>query len=156
LTLRRRNIVLFAFALVLSAVLIYQVAGSWLAGPAPERDDRTVEVRADRDWQGTGVRVNAGQELTIRHVSGEWSPWPGGTYGPSGCPPPGCDHVTNLVTRDANHVALIARIGGGPPIAVNEGLTVRASLSGEVALRANDTAIDDNSGALRVSVSTRP
>jgi hypothetical protein len=121
-------------------------------GPA----SRTLEVRADRDWQGTGVRAGANQMVEIQYLSGQWAPWPNSAYDATGCPQPGCDRVTNLIIRDANHAALIGRIGNGGAFPVNAGTTFRSSEPGEIRLRINDTAIDDNSGAITVLVSVAP
>ena len=39
-----------------------------------------VTVEAADGWIDTGIIVGEGDLLTIEYISGEWSPWPGGSY----------------------------------------------------------------------------
>lgn len=111
----------------------------------------TVEVYADRDWQDTGVFVNAGQTVTIQYISSKWSPLNGFVL----IDGRGCTDE-RICTQDLNypdnifpalHGSLIGMIGEHM-FAVGNSTTLQAPTSGNIYLRINDRQINDNSGSL--------
>ena len=111
---------------------------------------KTVTVRARAGWTDTGVRVRPAARLKIRALSGEWSPWPGGSYDAIGFGgDPRCD--CNVIPA-VSHAALIARIGDSAPFLVGEALDLRTGESGALYLGINDVDLADNSGSLQVEV----
>jgi len=114
------------------------------------RDIAAVGVEAARGWQATGVYIAAGDVLTITHVDGAWSPWPGDSYdavGSGGDPRCRCN-----VMQAVSHAALIGRIGTSNPFLVGREFQHRVGESGELELRINDIDLHDNSGELKVLV----
>jgi hypothetical protein len=109
-----------------------------------------VSVEAVEGWVDTGIIVGAGDLLTIEYVSGEWSPWPGGSYdaiGYGGDPRCRCN-----VMDGVSHAALIGRIEENQPFLVGQEYRHRVGEAGRLYLGINDVDLDDNSGALEVEV----
>ena len=110
----------------------------------------TIRVRADEAWTDTGMDVEVSDVLSIEYVSGDWSPWPGGSYdalGFGGDPLCDCNVILGV-----SHAALIGRIGGGRPFFVGAEYVGGAGEAGRLYLGINDTRLEDNSGRLRVRV----
>ncbi len=109
-----------------------------------------VTVEASRGWTETGIRLEAGDFLSVHYLAGEWSPWPGGLYGPLGAggdPDCGCN-----VMRGVSHAALIGRIGENPPFLVGRSFGRVVGESGVLYLGINDVDVGDNAGSLEVEV----
>jgi hypothetical protein len=109
-----------------------------------------VSVEAVEGWVDTGIIVGAGDLLTIEYVSGEWSPWPGGSYdaiGYGGDPRCRCN-----VMDGVSHAALIGRIEENQPFLVGQEYRHRVGEAGRLYLGINDVDLDDNSGALEIEV----
>ena len=114
------------------------------------QDVEVVEVEARRGWQDSGVRAAAGDVLTITHVAGEWSPWPGESFdalGSGGDPRCRCN-----VMQGVSHAALLGRIGDSSPFLVGGEYHRRVGESGPLELRINDVDLNDNSGVLKVLI----
>jgi len=112
----------------------------------------TIRVHADEVWTDTGMDVEVGDLLIIEYVSGDWSPWPGGSYdalGFGGDPLCDCNVILGV-----SHAALIGRIGDGRPFFVGAEYVRGAGEAGRLYLGINDTRLEDNSGRLRVRVET--
>jgi|GEM_PF-1366967 len=110
----------------------------------------TGEVPARLGWIATGLEVQAGDLVSITYDSGAWSPWPGGEYdalGFGGDPRCRCN-----VLKGVSHAALIGRIGENEPFLVGTDFRRRIAEQGELYLGINDVDLQDNAGALRVSV----
>jgi hypothetical protein len=144
----------------LLGVEVVNCSGVTVPSPPPP-SEKTFQVKANSDWQDTGVSANAGQSVSILYVSGTWSPFPGYSYDGRGCTD------TRVCSQNPNdpknvipaiHGALIGRIGSGQTFVVNNGVTLTAGNAGSIHLRINDKIIDDNSGTLtvRVSVGSSP
>ncbi len=109
-----------------------------------------VEVSAMDGWTDTGIAIRPGDLLSIHHIAGEWSPWPGSTYDATGS---GGDPNCRCNVMDAvSHAALIGRIGDNQPFLVGEGYRHVVGEAGVLSLGINDVDLDDNSGALEVEV----
>ena len=109
-----------------------------------------VDVEAAQDWTDTGIVVGSGDLLSIHYLSGEWSPWPGGSYdaiGSGGDPRCRCN-----VMDGVSHAALIGKIGDTPPFLVGEAYRHSVGESGTLYLGINDVDVYDNSGYLEVEV----
>ncbi len=109
-----------------------------------------LRVYADEAWTDTGIDIRAGDRLSIEAVSGEWSPWAGGSYdalGSGGDPRCDCN-----VLLGASHAALIGRIGDGRPFLVGDDFLGASGEAGRLFLGINDTRLEDNDGSIRVRV----
>ena len=142
----RPRIFLFVAVLLLLAWL---VARSLFAPPPPETT-LSFSVRADLGWQDTGVSVRPGDTLAVRHVSGEWCPWPEGCADGLGVGgDPGCD--CNLLLG-ASHGALIGRVGDARPFLVGNDFLYRMGGTGTLFLMINDRNRFDNTGQIVVQI----
>ena len=121
-----------------------------------------VEVYAKEDWQDTGVQVEAGQFIALQYLSGTWSE----------CPDSGCNYydaggkdasgnifddpgVSDNVISDCPGPTLIARISNNLPFCVGLNYVGQVVHSGNLQLRINDMAIDDNGGSVVVSIEVK-
>lgn len=141
-----RTVPLAAAALATTACIV---------GPLLRCEEETdvVQVEASKGWQSTGFRLRAGDRLTIRYISGEWSPWPGGFYDAAGS---GGDPICPCnVMEAASHAALIGRIGSGDPFLVGRGYDHSVGESGPLFLRINDADLYDNSGVIEVLIGVK-
>jgi len=129
----------------------------------PAVSQQEAEVYANKSWQDTGIEVRQGEIVTIRYVSGQWSPFSGYYTDGQGCTDP------NFCTQDLSilanwpdnivggiHATLIARIGNGQIIVVGNEITFEAKDTGILLLRINDKNISDNSGSLTILVKIKP
>ena len=69
-----------AIFLALSMVVINTLACSIFFGDGQRYQSDVIEVSAEEQWISTGILISNGDGLTIRYLSGKWSPWPGGKY----------------------------------------------------------------------------
>lgn len=126
--------------------------------PLPTGPPHEIEVRVDRGWQSSGVRVEAGRQyeltasgrFTIAHEP-DGAPWP--------CEPGG---VTLDYHRGRPLGQLIAAIDAGPDAflkttSIGLGADFRPDRSGTLYLRANDrpNAISENRGSIAVTIARR-
>lgn len=115
-----------------------------------DEDTLTFVVRADSDWQDTGIQIKPGMRVRILQVSGLWSPWSGGTYdavGSGGDPRCDCN-----VAEGISHAALIGKVGDSQPFYVGRDFDQHLGERGTLYLRINDTRLQDNAGALEVLI----
>jgi hypothetical protein len=129
---------------------------------------KVVEVRADKDWQDTGMYVQADEPVSICYLSGKWSP-----CAPYGCPFVGIganweitqDNLkqsrndSDNVVSNCYHGGLIARMSSHTfePFCVSiESMCKQwtARESGNLELRINDWAMD-NTGTILVDIAMR-
>jgi hypothetical protein len=132
----------------MSCVIEYHTGGSESGAV-----HHTTTVQATRAWSDTGIFVARGQVLSIRSVSGDWSPWPGGHYdalGSGGDPRCDCNVILGV-----SHAALIGRIGAGEPFLVGDDYSSVVGEQGQLWLGINDRRLEDNSGQIVVSVQVR-
>jgi len=120
------------------------------------------EVYAKEDWQDTGIQVEVGQFIALEYLSGTWSE----------CPDYGCNYydagakdasgnvfddpsVSDNVISDCPGPTLIARISNNLPFCVGLNYVGQVAHSGNLQLRINDMAIDDNGGSVVVSIEVK-
>lgn len=111
---------------------------------------KVIAVKADQSWTDTKISIDSGDLISIHSLSGEWSPWPGGSYdaiGSGGDPRCRCN-----VMDGVSHAALIGKIGNNPPFLVGEAFRHTVGESGRLFLGINDVDVYDNSGYLEVEV----
>ena len=109
-----------------------------------------VRVAADEAWPDTGFEVVSGDRIAIEYVSGQWSPWPGGSYdalGSGGDPRCDCNQLMG-----ASHAALIGRLGYSQPFLVGSHWESVVGEGGRLFLGINDSRLSDNSGELEVRI----
>ncbi len=108
------------------------------------------EVRAVAGWNDTGIQIRPGDRLRVSYISGKWSPWPGGAYGPVGSGgDPECDCN---VAMGISHAALIGRVGSSQAFYVGDSFDLRLGETGSLWLGINDSRVEDNSGSIEVLV----
>lgn len=121
-----------------------------LPGSVENDDALTFVVRADADWQDTGISIKPGMRVRIRQISGLWSPWNSGNFdavGSGGDPRCDCN-----VAEGISHAALIGRVSNSQPFYVGRDFDQRLGERGTLFLRINDTRLEDNAGALEVLI----
>jgi hypothetical protein len=92
--------------------------------------------------------------LAIRYETGQWSPWPGGSYDALGFGgDPRCD--CNVI-RGVSHAALIGRIDESEPFLVGEYYAQVVGRGGRLWLGINDMRINDNHGSITVNIEIHP
>jgi hypothetical protein len=110
-----------------------------------------VNVRADEDWQDSGVQVDRGDTVIIRYISGVWST--ADSYYEYFLRADGDPYSTTVGKIPSfAYGALIGRIGCCEPFGVGLDLTLEASSSGSLFLRTNDPGTEDNWGSLTVAI----
>jgi hypothetical protein len=118
---------------------------------APTLERRTIEVRADRGWQKTGVMLDGRTPFTLRGVSGairdQDTTISGGAGSDYVCGKADCCEPLPKVRRSA----LIARIGNDV-FDVSSGGRFTRRAKGALSMRVNDCdgGLHDNSGTLTV------
>lgn len=148
---RRAELTAIAQATSAEATRQAQAAATAAARATLNATPRTqsVTVRADRDWQDTGMQLQEGESVAVRYLSGQWLPWSGHAVDAGGNP--GSTDGSNLV-EGVPHASLIGRIGEARPFFIGKATTFQAAGSGMLRLRINDTRIVDNSGSIVVEV----
>ncbi len=157
---------------MIQRVLLTGVAGLLLLGGAyltavsalsPLRQESLTQPRvyAYRDWQSMGVKLNAGERLTVR-AEGEWLYTPGEYHGPEGharYPAPAfypLRHVEGY-GRGVPGGVLIGRIGeSGTPFLVGKYARIFVERAGTLYLRINDDILSDNEGWVAVEIEVEP
>ena len=118
--------------------------------PTPTTVVMEFQAFANQAWQDTGIKIQPGATLTIKYISGLWSPWAGGNYdgiGSGGDPKCSCNVIPGV-----SHAALIGKIGDGNPFLVGNSFTQKIGQAGSLFLGINDTRVSDNSGSLKVRI----
>jgi Ca2+-binding EF-hand superfamily protein len=121
-----------------------------------DRDDvvsrRAVTVDSRAPWTSTGMHVNAGDIVTYQ-ADGviQMSTNPDDRATPNGSV--SGRNATNAPRPDQRAGILLARVGGGPVIALGANASFTAQTSGELLLGVNDDHFPDNSGEFDVSLS---
>ena len=132
------------------ALLLVSISCSFTFDLGQPDNNAIVTVEASEGWTETGIIVGSGDTLTIKYVSGTWSPWPGGAYDAIGS---GGDPRCRCNVMDAvSHAALIGRIEDHQPFLVGEAYRHRMGETGQLYLGINDVDLYDNSGSLKVEV----
>lgn len=141
---------LIGILLALMMIILATFACSFSINDREAYQSEVVSVAAEDSWTSTGIQISEGDRLTIRYLSGKWSPWAGGKYdalGSGGDPRCRCNVIDGI-----SHAALIGRIGENEPFFVGDQYFHQLGESGELFLGINDVDIYDNSGSLRVRV----
>ncbi len=150
-----RVVVLVGSALALCASSWCATSAATLWRPHSQAVLLTKSVYAYRQWQSTGVYLQAGDLVTIR-ASGQWtySPDEVGLHGPEGgrwAP----DFYPMPAPR-ALGGALLGRIGeAGDMFLVGRRVTARAPAPGLLYLGINDDLLGDNEGVLTVQIEVK-
>jgi hypothetical protein len=118
---------------------------------------KSLAVPATQPYTDTGIDVSAGQKVTVT-ASGTIHHAPGAqaTATPDGAPDPNLRQFNVQVNGkplDANHAALIGKIGDGTPFLVGSHKTFTADHAGRLFLGINDGGVDNNSGSFQATVS---
>lgn len=112
------------------------------------------DVHADKIWQATGVIVEAGDNVTVEYIGGQWRTAPDwdmiGLYGYPGHP------SAAFTLPYAELMILIGKIGDNPPFILTGQMNFTASHDGELWLAANDDNYWDNSGSISVRITAPP
>jgi hypothetical protein len=121
--------------------------GEWQ--PSRHAGLMTQTIQAYRQWQSTGIKLEAGDYVTVR-ASGEWQYSPlVGLHGPAG----GLPAVSSYPMPSARGGALLGRIGeSGERFYVGPRYTGHVRAPGMLYLRINDDLLGDNQGKLDVTI----
>ncbi len=112
---------------------------------------KQVTVDSTRSFVDTGIVVAVGDEVQIAATGRAFHGGGDGSSGPEGDGDPGLQQFN--VLADANHNALIAKIGpAGKPFLVGPRLTFTAEEEGPLILGVNDTGVNNNSGAYAATI----
>jgi hypothetical protein len=123
-------------ALALVAIAVALVALN--AGPAASMPaTATVTVRADGEWQSSGLHVQRGQRVLLV-AAGAWrhDSYADTLYGPGGTG----IYFDTAVLPKAKVGALLARVGGGTPFAVGNSAIFEVAENGYLEFAMNDDA----------------
>jgi hypothetical protein len=122
--------------------------------PVRQETLATPRIFAYRGWQSVGVRLAAGDLVTIR-AEGEWLYTPGDYHGPAGHARYAAPAFYPLPGVPGG--ALIARIGEtGSPVYVGAQARLHAATPGTLYLRIDDDILSDNQGWVDVHVTREP
>ncbi len=149
---------LFSRALWLALTVLLLCSAGWYVQPGIWRPHTQTEllthaIYAYRQWQSTGLKLNAGDRFTIT-ARGEWSYSPVvGLTGPEG----GLSAPSYYPLPYARGGALIGKVGeDGEPFYVGRRTTSAAVEAGLLYLRINDDLLGDNQGQLRLEIRITP
>jgi hypothetical protein len=149
---RRRQTFSPVVWLAVGLVGLCNLALFWPSAWAPSRRPGllTHTVYSYRQWQSTGIKLEAGDFYELR-AQGEWAYSPiVGLHGPRG----GRPAVMSYPLPSAPGGALIGRIGeNGRPFMVGARTNGDADQAGFLFLRINDDLLGDNQGKLTVDIS---
>jgi hypothetical protein len=119
----------------------------------PTKTVYVVDVAADQDWQETAISLEAGQQVRVQYLAGQWTDWLGTVplFGPAGetyvCPYGNCCEPL----AEERKGALIGRVGDAIFL-IGAAHSFTAPAGGMLYLRMNDcfSALQDNVGFLRI------
>jgi hypothetical protein len=147
-----RLILLWLTGLTAIAILYLLFTDAWT--PTHQETMAQTQIYAYRGWQSTGVRLEAGEEASIR-AEGLWLYTPGEWHGANGhsrYPAPSWYPITN-----APGGVLVGRVGeSGDPQQLGDYGRVYAWEGGMLYLRINDDILSDNQGSLFISIEVIP
>jgi len=149
---------LFSRALWLALPVLLLCSAGWYTQPGRWRIHRVGEllahtVYAYRQWQSTGLKLNAGDRFTIT-ARGDWSYSP--VVGPTG-PEGGLPAPTYYPLPYVSGGALIGKVGeNGAPFYAGWRATGSAAEAGVLYLRINDDLLGDNKGQLQLEIKITP
>jgi len=120
--------------------------------------DSPFTVRADLDWQDTGVEVHPGGIIEVSYLSGTWTTFEGvhPRVSATGNEELGDPKNPNHPLPSAYPGVLIGRVGNNPIQEIGAELRFQAEKGGRLFLRMNDDYMADNEGSLLVSISLLP
>lgn len=113
-----------------------------------------IEAQANLKWQDTGISVSAGDDVTIRYVSGQWSIWLNNPGDPltDGNGQSGRKETCHLLPQ-ANLGSLIGKIADTPPFFVGNETSFHSDSTSNLFLSMNNCGnFKDNGGSLTVNV----
>lgn len=103
---------------------------------------KEVIIKANEEWQNTGVEIRQGQDVKITYISGMWEIMPDSMGYPF------IEYGAGGAFLDVGWIASIGRIENQIPFSVGESYEFTANNSGTLFLRANDSDMGDNSGSI--------
>jgi signal transduction histidine kinase len=127
----------------------------------PAQEQRMI-IRGQDSWIGTGICTKPGQHITIRYMSGSWTP---NKDSLSNNPFVGAEGYASImgswtVSKDTPVGGLIGRIEDGPIHAIGREQTWITERAGELHLRMNDGdcggCYNDNAGSIEVVITIAP
>lgn len=149
-----RNILLLP-VMIAALTLTGCGAATPIQTPTPTPVMAVFEVLANVPWQDTGLRVNAGDLVTIQYSSGSWTTWSGSH--------PFVDGDGNIGLGDPKNPehpvsgaypgVLIAKVGDEIPREIGNQKEFRPCASGPLYLQMNDDILSDNEGSIVVQIS---
>jgi hypothetical protein len=138
---------------VMVGIILYLLYADVMT-PTHQETMAQTRIYAYRDWQSTGVRLQAGETAVI-HATGEWLYTPGEWHGAEGhkrYPAP-----TFYPLSGTAGGVLLGRVGeNGSPQWVGSRGRVYTSEPGMLYLRINDDILTDNQGSLDVTIEVIP
>ncbi len=138
---------------ILVAATAVAVLLCFLAPAATAVESKTATVDSKQIWTSTGVNLRKGQRVAVTATGRvHFGMQPIDALPPAGLPWPRCTTVagSRVDAWPASGIAcwsLIARVDGGPPIAVGAGRTITADRDGTLQLGVNDNELSDNRGS---------
>jgi len=119
----------------------------------PPPSSTEITVSATQGWQDSQVYVQESTELMIEVVAGQWTHWKDhwSYYQGEGNPGDICSSACSIPIPDVPKGSLIGRVGN-QIFGIGNKSVVMVQESGTLYLRMNDDVLDDNDGALTVSV----
>jgi len=147
----RRTLLKGLLPLLALVGLLFLTCRSGTLAPVRQSDLAQTQIYAYRDWQSTGVRIDAGSRLHVQ-ADGAWSYTPGEFNGPEGHPRYRSPDFYPL--RGVPGGILIGRIGDtGHPFVVGKQIVHAGGREhGLLFLRINDDILSDNDGAVTVHI----
>jgi hypothetical protein len=140
-----------AVVVVLLAVLGFLFFRSGGGSAAPI----SVAVPATQPYTDTGVDVAPGETVKLGATGTIHHNPAADAVGPDGATDPALRQFNvqaNGKPLDANHAALIAKIGDGPPFLVGSHKTFTADRAGRLFLGVNDAGVTNNSGSYEAQI----
>lgn len=133
-------------------VLLGRDAPSTTTTDEPVVASKGVDVAGNTAWTDTGVACRSGDSVQLV-ASGTVFHDPTSGVSPDGDPNPDLRRFNLPGLTDANHSALVARVGStSAPTVVGSEVTYDCETSGELYLGPNDVGVDNNHGAWTVTV----
>ena len=124
-----------------------ELVGGYTACGAEPPTTSNVVVPSTEVWTDTGIDVAMGDTLSIE-AHGAMTHAPGGPLLSPDGDPALAGHPSNVAgLEEANHAALIGRIGeDGAPFVVGRGREISVEMEGRLFLGINDVGVDNNEG----------
>lgn len=148
-----KRILIFLAVTVVLLIAVAMVV-SRVGAPLAQGDLADLRVYAYRDWQSSGVHVNAGDRVSMR-ADGSWLYTPKEYNGPEGHPI--YPAPTFYPDPHARAGALLGRVGeSGQEFIVGRRRRIDVTKDGMLYFRINDDILSDNDGYVTVDIEILP